>query len=130
MPRVSLRPGTGGLAPGEKEGTYMAEQRRRRRQDAAGDVAELKNCIDLRSGEMKKLREMHRLRETGGGYASPFRIDEGSEAPPRYRAYTLNNFRELWQLERLSQEQRFDIEVVAQVLPFKTNNYVVEELIG
>jgi len=107
----------------------MAEQRRRERQDAAGDVAELENCIDLRPAEVKKLREMHRLRETDGGYAPLFGLEEGFKGPPTYCAYTLNNFRELRQLERLSQEQRFAIEVVAQVLPFKTNNYVVEHLI-
>lgn len=72
---------------------------------------------------------MHRLDETDGGYASLFRTEEGSECPPRYYAYTLNNLRELPQLQRLSPQERFAIEVVAQVLPFKTNSYVVEELI-
>jgi KamA family protein len=33
------------------------------------------------------------------------------------------------QVERLSEEQKFALEVVATVLPFKTNNYVVNELI-
>jgi KamA family protein len=49
---------------------------------------------------------------------------------PRYCAYTLHNFRDLPQLELLSTKEQFAIEVVAQVLPFKTNNYVVEELIN
>jgi KamA family protein len=97
--------------------------------DAVGDVVEFKNYIDLRPGEVKKLREMHRLRETDGGYASSLRTKEGSEGPPKYCAYTLSNFRQLKQVQRLSEEQRFAIEVVAQVLPFKTNNYVVDELI-
>jgi L-lysine 2,3-aminomutase len=97
--------------------------------DAVGDVADLKNYINLRPGEVKKLREMHRLRETDGGHASSLRTERGSEAPPRYRAYTLSNFRELPQVQSLSREQQFAIEVVAQVLPFKTNNYVVDELI-
>ena len=49
----------------------------------------------------------------------------------KYRSYTVNNFREIPQIrERLSEEERFDIEVVAQVFPFKTNNYVVENLIN
>jgi KamA family protein len=48
----------------------------------------------------------------------------------RYKAYTLSNFRELPQVQQfLTEEQRFDIEVVARVLPFKTNSYVVRELI-
>ncbi|MEX0799797.1 MAG: lysine 2,3-aminomutase [Dehalococcoidia bacterium] len=47
----------------------------------------------------------------------------------RYQAYTLHNYRELPQVQRLSEEQRFAIEVVARVLPFKTNSYVVDNLI-
>ena len=55
----------------------------------------------------------------------------GRSAQPalRYRPYTLRNFQELPQVQRLSREQRFAIEVVGRVLPFKTNNYVVDELI-
>ena len=47
----------------------------------------------------------------------------------RYQAYTLANFRAIPQMERLSEEMKFDIEVVGRVLPFKTNNFVVEQLI-
>ena len=47
----------------------------------------------------------------------------------KYRAYTLNNFRELPQAAKLSERQLQAIETVGQVLPFKTNNYVVNELI-
>lgn len=46
-----------------------------------------------------------------------------------YKAYLLNNFREIPQVSRLSEEQCFDIEVVGQVLPFRVNNFVIEELI-
>lgn len=48
----------------------------------------------------------------------------------KYKAYTVQNFRQLPQIQGLSEQQKFEIEVVAQVLPFKTNNYVVEELIN
>lgn len=49
---------------------------------------------------------------------------------PRYRAYTVRNFREIPEVQaHLTEAQRFAIEVVAQVLPFKVNNYVVEQLI-
>ena len=49
----------------------------------------------------------------------------------KYRSYTVHNFREIPQVrEKLTPEQQFDIEVVAQVFPFKTNNYVVEKLIN
>ncbi|HEU4718886.1 MAG TPA: lysine 2,3-aminomutase [Bacteroidia bacterium] len=46
-----------------------------------------------------------------------------------YTAYSLNNFRKIPQAERLSEEQKSDIEVVGSVLPFKVNSYVVNELI-
>lgn len=48
---------------------------------------------------------------------------------PKFKSYQLNNFREIPQLEKLSEQQKFDIEVVGQVLPFKANNYVVGHLI-
>ncbi len=48
---------------------------------------------------------------------------------PRYKAYTLANFREIPQLAALSEDQKFAAEVVGSVLPFRTNRYVVEELI-
>ncbi len=46
-----------------------------------------------------------------------------------YQAYTLRNFREIPQLNNVPEEKLFDMEVVGRVLPFKTNNYVVSELI-
>ena len=49
----------------------------------------------------------------------------------KYQAFTLNNYRQIPQIaEHLSKEEIFDIEVVGNVLPFKANNYVVNELIG
>ncbi len=50
-------------------------------------------------------------------------------APARYRAYTLHNIRELPQYAFLDDDQRWAIEVVGRVLPFKTNGYVCSELI-
>lgn len=48
----------------------------------------------------------------------------------KYKAITLRNFRETPQVEyHLSEEEKFEIEVVGNVLPFKANNYVVNELI-
>lgn len=47
----------------------------------------------------------------------------------RYVSYTLNNFGEISQIHNLSEEKQFEIEVVGNVLPFKTNNYVVDNLI-
>jgi len=47
----------------------------------------------------------------------------------KYRSFSLHNFRQIPQMEFLTEEQKFNIEVVGTVLPFKTNNYVVDELI-
>ncbi|WP_133717161.1 KamA family radical SAM protein [Methylocaldum gracile] len=59
---------------------------------------------------------------------SPKKIFTGFDST-RYTAYNLGNFREIPQMARLSEEQLFEIEVVGRVLPFKTNNFVVDELI-
>lgn len=47
----------------------------------------------------------------------------------KYRAYTLNNFRDIPQMAALPEALKFDIEVVGHVLPFKANNFVVDHLI-
>ncbi len=48
----------------------------------------------------------------------------------KYKAYALRSFRKIPQVEKyLSEEEKTNIEVLGQVLPFKTNNYVVDELI-
>ncbi|WP_372949595.1 KamA family radical SAM protein [Mariniphaga sp.] len=46
-----------------------------------------------------------------------------------YKSFALHNFKAIPQMEYLTEEQKFNIEVVGSVLPFKTNNYVVDELI-
>ncbi len=45
------------------------------------------------------------------------------------KSYTLHNYMEIPQISLLPAEMLHDIEVVGRVLPFKTNNYVVDELI-
>ena len=48
----------------------------------------------------------------------------------QYKVYTSRNFRQIPQIKYyLSEEEREAIEVVGAVLPFKVNNYVVDELI-
>ncbi len=47
-----------------------------------------------------------------------------------YKPYTIKNLGKLPWLNRLSDAQIFNIRVVGSVLPFKTNNYVVNELIN
>ncbi len=51
-------------------------------------------------------------------------------AAPVYRSFAVHNFRKIPQITRLSEEQIRDIEIVSHVLPFKANNYVVDELIN
>lgn len=46
-----------------------------------------------------------------------------------YKAYNASNFKQILQISYLSPEAIQDIEMVAQVLPFKVNSYVIEELI-
>ena len=48
---------------------------------------------------------------------------------PSLKSYTLANFRDLPQIQNLSDQQQFEMEVVGNILPFKANNYVVEQLI-
>jgi L-lysine 2,3-aminomutase len=59
----------------------------------------------------------------------PPQISNSDNSYPKYKAYSLHNFKKIPQIQNLSGEQIFDIEVVGHVFPFKTNNYVVDELI-
>lgn len=47
----------------------------------------------------------------------------------KYTSYMLQNFRNIPQIMNIKQEFIDDIQIVGSVLPFKTNNYVVEKLI-
>lgn len=46
-----------------------------------------------------------------------------------YKAFTLFNYRDIQPLSQQDESIREAIEVVGRVLPFKTNNYVIDELI-
>jgi len=60
---------------------------------------------------------------------SHFVVQHKKKREMKYQLYTAQNFRSLPQIDRLSAEQIFDIEVVSKVLPFKTNNYVMDQLV-
>lgn len=47
-----------------------------------------------------------------------------------YVSYSLSNFTSIPQIQKLPEEQIEEIEIVGKVLPFKTNNYVVDRLIN
>lgn len=46
-----------------------------------------------------------------------------------YQAYTLRNLKQIPQVQKLPRTVRRELETVGRVYPFRTNNYVVEELI-
>lgn len=52
-----------------------------------------------------------------------------SDIVTEYRHYNVNNFESIPQVSSLPNDLRFAIKVVAQVLPFKVNQYVIDELI-
>jgi len=47
----------------------------------------------------------------------------------KYQVYARHNFKKIPTFGRISKEQIHSINIVSEVLPFKTNNYVVNELI-
>ncbi len=47
----------------------------------------------------------------------------------KYQAITLNNIETIPQFSKLSPDQKIELEVLSSVFPFRSNNYVVEELI-
>lgn len=47
-----------------------------------------------------------------------------------YKSYTLHNFNSIPQISKITADQKEAIEIVGRVLPFKTNNYVIDELIN
>ncbi|HEB98981.1 MAG TPA: lysine 2,3-aminomutase, partial [Thiotrichales bacterium] len=47
----------------------------------------------------------------------------------RFKVYTERQFDQIEALQRLPEERRFAMRVVAQVLPFRVNQYVIDELI-
>jgi len=51
------------------------------------------------------------------------------EEPRRFRVFTERHLDQIEQLDCLSERQRFEMKVVASVLPFRVNAYVLEELI-
>ncbi len=55
--------------------------------------------------------------------------DRGDWAPREYKSYQLHNLESIPQVAALGEKKIEEMKVVAQVLPFKANNYVIEELI-
>jgi KamA family protein len=74
-------------------------------------------CIDNDQRNRKKLCV------TSSGY-------KFKDESMKLQSFSLHNYKKIPQVAKLSAEQREAIEVVGSVLPFKTNNYVVDELIN
>lgn len=55
-------------------------------------------------------------------------VDNDVEAP-RFKVYTQRDLDKIAQLQRLPEEVRFEMRVVSSVLPFRVNEYVINELI-
>ncbi|WP_232365810.1 KamA family radical SAM protein [Denitrificimonas caeni] len=55
--------------------------------------------------------------------------DEGFTKNTRFQVYTDRQFDKIEPLQKMSEEQRFEMRVVASVLPFRVNQYVIDELI-
>jgi KamA family protein len=50
-------------------------------------------------------------------------------SPPKIRLYGLHNLDLIPKIDRLSNDDKWALKVVAHVLPFQVNNYVIDELI-
>ena len=50
--------------------------------------------------------------------------------PRKMKFYGIRDIEKLPQLQNLPEERRFEMKVVASVLPMRSNNYVVEDLIN
>ena len=69
---------------------------------------------------MSKILQFYRQREE---YQDLFNETQ------RFKAYTERQLDDIAQVQRLPEEQRFAMHVVANVLPFRVNQYVIDELI-
>ena len=65
---------------------------------------------------------------TNGSHDNVVPLDWRAVAP-RYTVYTEGKFDDIEALQQVSDEQRFAMRVVAKVLPFRVNNYVIDQLI-
>jgi KamA family protein len=60
---------------------------------------------------------------------TPTTFDRSQPEHRRFRAYTERDLHQIRQLDRVREEDRFAMRVVATVLPFRVNQYVIDKLI-
>ncbi|MGD9861441.1 MAG: KamA family radical SAM protein [Marinobacterium sp.] len=63
---------------------------------------------------------------------TPINLIQATEADiaPAFKVYTARHLAQIPQLQRLPSQLRHEMEVVASVLPFRVNNYVIDQLIN
>ncbi|MBA2483903.1 MAG: lysine 2,3-aminomutase [Nitrosomonas sp.] len=59
----------------------------------------------------------------------PIELGQFDNAPVSFQVYTEHQLDEIDALKQLSAQQRFEMKVVAEILPFRVNQYVIDELI-
>ncbi|SDS76313.1 KamA family protein [Halopseudomonas sabulinigri] len=57
-------------------------------------------------------------------------FDANNVSHQRFKVFTAKQLNQIPQLQSLSPDQRFEMQVVASVLPFRVNQYVIDELIN
>lgn len=56
-------------------------------------------------------------------------VSDSMTAPPKIKVFTRKDIDDIRKLQSLSHEERLAMKAVSAVLPFRVNNYVIEELI-
>lgn len=62
-------------------------------------------------------------------YRKPDSYKQLFQEQKTFRVYTIRNLEQIPQIQHLTEEQKLSIRVVASVLPFRVNQYVIDELI-
>ena len=57
-------------------------------------------------------------------------FDADAFSHQRFKVFTAKQLNQIPQLQKLTPDQRFEMQVVASVLPFRVNQYVIDELIN
>ena len=65
-----------------------------------------------------------------GGNGAPAADNLITLEPPRYKPIIAQHIDSAPELQSLSEEARFNMKVVSSVLPFRTNRYVLENLVN
>ncbi len=56
-------------------------------------------------------------------------VFDSETAAPKFKVFTRKDIDDIRELQSLSAEERLSMKAVSAVLPFRVNNYVIEELI-